>query len=287
LKRIADSSETDTTTGAKQTINLATFAVWVDIDGFLTRVPPRAVYATDRYLYMDLWTKNNAVDESPDTVYHSPLTKSNRNQFITLDLGVTRKIARVLLIPRQGFNGRMTGLQLQLGNNSGVIVYAKNLTTPQNTYEIMFDGPSDTAVQPLMRNNPEVFQIRRPNATNGDYSLNRDGARTVCNDYGADLAAYADLDVAQKSGAEWCSTGWMSDSSPPDSDGKSWGAAYPMQVARSGCGIGSGVQTFVPSNGLAAANCYGIKPEKSALIPGDSIYEWAPGKYFAPSRVQS
>lgn len=292
LKRIADSAETDPMTGAKQTINLATFAVWADVDGFMTRVPPVRIMATARYMDQAVWDKGNALGDNPDTVYHSVLTNRPKWHYITLDLGMTRNVARVSLVPRSTFARRMTGLQLQLGNESQTIVYAKNISTEQNVYEFTFSTPSDTAIIPLMTSTseyPEVFHVR----TNGYTYTSRDQASAKCAEYGADLATYAELLAAQRAGAQWCSTGWMVDDTPADAQGKVYALAYPMQENRLQCGSGPGIWPYVPTdaaapNGRGGATCYGIKPPKSAVKTGDEMFDWsdqtAKVSYFDPRR---
>jgi len=130
-----------------QTINLATFAVWAEVNGFLSRVPPAAVFATPRYLNSDSWDKGNALDNNPETAYISDATT---NPYVTLDLGTMRKVSRVLVIPRQGYDFRMYGLQLQLADDSQKIVYAQNLITVQSAYDLTFSTPSDSAILPLL-----------------------------------------------------------------------------------------------------------------------------------------
>jgi hypothetical protein len=43
------------------------------------------------------------------------------------------------------------------------------------------------------------------------YDYTREQANEVCKRYGANVATYAEVDMAQKSGADWCATGWIAD----------------------------------------------------------------------------
>jgi hypothetical protein len=147
LKRVSDSTDSDPS--SRRIINLATFAVWVDIDGFLTRVPPYMITASPRLMDLAVWDKANVLDDNSDTAYHTELNITN--PFITLDMGIVRKIARVLLIPRIGYRNRMIGLQLQLADASANIVYARDLTTAQDIYEITFNGPTNIPSTPLLK----------------------------------------------------------------------------------------------------------------------------------------
>jgi hypothetical protein len=45
----------------------------------------------------------------------------------------------------------MIGLQLQLADASANIVYARDLTTAQDIYEITFNEPSNTPSTPLLK----------------------------------------------------------------------------------------------------------------------------------------
>ena len=274
----------------KQTINLATFAVWADVDGFMVRVPPVRVFSTPRLSNEATWDKANTLDDNPESAYQSVFTNRPSTQYITLDLGTTRKVSRVLLMPRQGYNPRMTGLQLQLGNEAQNIVYARNLTTAQSAYDITFGGASDPPVVPLMTSEyPEVFYVY----TNFSYAYtSRDQARAKCAEYGAELATYEELLAAQKAGAQWCATGWMANNTPVwDAAGNTYGIAYPMQEYIEGCGTGAGIMPYTPKdaeapNGRGGANCYGVKP----LVPkpNDQILQWSEqtGKvsYYDPRR---
>lgn len=79
-------------------------------------------------------------------------------------------------------------------------------------------------------------------------------AAEKCATYGAVLATEAQLRAAQAAGADWCSPAFLADMSGT--------AMYPITSStQAGCGNGSaGVKTVVPTGGLAAANCYGVKP---------------------------
>jgi LPXTG-motif cell wall-anchored protein len=149
LKRVTDNIDTDAQ--GKRTINLATFSVWVDVDGSLVRIPPVSVTASPRHMDSATWDKSNVLDDNPDTIYHAPLASVTTQPFITLDLGVPRKVARVLLIPRPGYGNRMVGLQLQLADGSGTIVYARNVTAAQDLYEYTVADAADPADTPLLK----------------------------------------------------------------------------------------------------------------------------------------
>jgi len=98
----------------------------------------------------------------------------------------------------------------------------------------------------------EVFSVNHYNKMFAD-------APTVCNSLGARVATYAELDEAQKNGANWCSTGWVSDKEDKN-------AFYPITYETiQGCGHGrSGVIEFLSQNNKAGVNCFGNKPEEAA-----------------------
>lgn len=92
----------------------------------------------------------------------------------------------------------------------------------------------------------EVFSI-------GTYKYSRDQALGACQKYGADLATFSQLQEVQNKEADWCSTGWVKDSSD---------AYYPITTTlREGCGNGTkGLKKFTPDDNIAGVNCYGVKP---------------------------
>ena len=96
--------------------------------------------------------------------------------------------------------------------------------------------------------NLEVFAI-------GGYDYTNSQAQQTCANYNATVATTAQLNTALQYGADWCSTGWVSDK--PD-------AVYPSTINLiQGCGGGvAGLKTWTPPSNMAGVNCYGIKPTK-------------------------
>jgi hypothetical protein len=265
LKRISNSLDM-----SPRMINLATFAIWEDRSGFLTRITPGtalfSVSASELYTGDGvLYPKSNIIDDDSRTFYHSSTGRVNP-QYITIDLGEERPIAAVMIASRQEWIPRMTGLQLQLADKSGSIIYANSRaflgTNPQFNW-IYFNSASDSAVHPLLANDSRAFLVAR--AKNGEprYTLSKQEAIGVCAEYGADLATYADIAAAQSAGDQWCSWGWISDG---------YQAAFPMKYGADGCG-GPGVSTWaVPAGDYRlAANCYGSPPLQVYVKAGDTI----------------
>ena len=95
----------------------------------------------------------------------------------------------------------------------------------------------------------EVFYI-------GGYEYTKAQAAGVCTSRGAVVATGKQLSDAQAAGADWCSTGWLSDQSKPK---------YPITTnVQNGCGNGSaGIKEYLPPTGKAGVNCYGVKPESA------------------------
>jgi Extracellular link domain len=100
----------------------------------------------------------------------------------------------------------------------------------------------------LQRPNQEVFWV------GPGYDYTKAQAQGVCAQYGARVATQSELQNAQRGGADWCATGWVSDSDI---------AQYPITTrTMGGCGNGSpGIKQYNP--GSAGVNCYGSKPEKA------------------------
>jgi hypothetical protein len=85
------------------------------------------------------------------------------------------------------------------------------------------------------------------------YDYSRDQAQSVCSQYGAQVATSAQLEEAQRKGADWCFTAWVADSDV---------AKYPITTSvMQGCGNGSsGIKPYIPPGNRAGVNCYGPKP---------------------------
>ena len=118
---------------------------------------------------------------------------------------------------------------------------------------------------------PEVFWVGGP--TN-NYHYTKDQAAATCTTHGAVVSTNAQLTAAHAAGADWCATGWLSDA---DS------ARYPITTTTlSGCGNGEGsdpaIMSYVPPDGKAGVNCYGIKPVKDATSEA-SIRGFTPEKW--------
>jgi len=134
---------------------------------------------------------------------------------------------------------------------------------------------------PSKLQNPEVFQVNGGPANNiayiGQqvYQFKQSDSAAVCASYGATVATTAQLAAAQAQGADWCSTGWVADSTTP---------AYPITTSVDpGCGAAPGIQQFLPSSGLAAVNCYGKKPAPNT--PGVYLFGPAGNTWYAPTSL--
>ena len=110
-------------------------------------------------------------------------------------------------------------------------------------------GAADAGADAGPNPNAEVFYI-------GGYEYTKAQAAGVCTSRGAVVATGAQLSDAQAAGADWCSTGWLSDQSKPK---------YPITTnVQGGCGNGSaGIKEYLPPGGKAGVNCYGVKPESA------------------------
>jgi hypothetical protein len=97
----------------------------------------------------------------------------------------------------------------------------------------------------------EVFQLN-------NYVYTRAEAEGFCRVVGGTLATRAQLAEAQRAGADWCSTGWVADDSQ---------ASYPITTSTGqGCGNGgTGIINWTPSSNKAAINCFGFKPDSTAV----------------------
>ena len=119
---------------------------------------------------------------------------------------------------------------------------------------------------------PEVFWVGGP--TN-NYHYTKDQAAATCTTHGAVVSTNAQLTAAHAAGADWCATGWLSDQTV---------AKYPITTSLiSGCGNGEGsdpaIMSYVPPDGNAGVNCYGIKPAKDAnseaIMRGFNATKWS------------
>jgi len=97
-------------------------------------------------------------------------------------------------------------------------------------------------------------------STGNAYGFLKNEAATGCQSVGAQLATEAQVIAAQENGADWCATGWVSDSDT---------SMYPITTRiQQGCGNGSArVVKWTPETNKAGVNCYGVKPSKTTADP--------------------
>lgn len=123
---------------------------------------------------------------------------------------------------------------------------------------------SDEIIKKLTLRRKEVFNI-----DNNAFTYNQ--AKKVCKAYGAKLATYGQVAVAQKNGANWCNYGWSANKM----------ALYPIQKkyhekiesnpkTKGNCGKpGVNGGRFKKLNYKFGVNCYGYRPEG---IDGQLVY---------------
>jgi hypothetical protein len=111
----------------------------------------------------------------------------------------------------------------------------------------------------------EVFYV-------GGYDYTKAQAAGICTKHGATVASNKQLIAAQKAGADWCATGWLSDQTV---------AKYPINTTiMPGCAGGPSVVEYTPPNGKAGVNCFGVKPEKVEGAGADStLRKWNSTKW--------
>lgn len=162
-----------------------------------------------------------------------------------------------------------------------------NISPPQSApSECPVPNPDEwQCFGPSKLQQPEVFQVNQMNQGTGGaniayigqqvYQFKQSDAAAVCASYGATVATTAQLTAAQAQGADWCSTGWVADSTTP---------AYPITTSVDpGCGSAPGIQQFLPSTGLAAVNCYGKKPAPNT--PGVYLFGPLNNTWYAPTSL--
>ena len=115
------------------------------------------------------------------------------------------------------------------------------------------------------------------------YNYTQAQASQICSQYGAQVATSAQLQDAQSYGADWCFTGWVSDSSS---------AQYPITTStQGGCGNGTtGIIQWTPDSKQAGVNCYGPKPgiddyPENTILPFSQTAWDQPGSKPAVSTV--
>ena len=92
---------------------------------------------------------------------------------------------------------------------------------------------------------PQVFPV------GPGYQYTFQEAPAVCAKYGAKVATTAQLEEAQRNGADWCFSGWVT-----EGQGK-----WPINLTPiPGCGERTGIIEWTPGD-RAGVNCYGPKPD--------------------------
>jgi hypothetical protein len=136
-----------------------------------------------------------------------------------------------------------------------------------------------TEVQNLFSDEPQI-DIKTSSDLIGDISLNFDevyhvpgnnftyhDAKALCKAFDGDLATYNQLNESNKKGASWCSYGWTKDQLGlyPTSQ-SDWQKLQEKEGHEYDCGLPGINGGYVPNPYVKlGANCYGVKPKKSAL----------------------
>lgn len=116
----------------------------------------------------------------------------------------------------------------------------------------------------LLHQEPEVYWV------GPGYDYTKDQAEGVCKGLGGRVATLEEVTHAQRGGADWCATGWVSDNPTP---------AYPITTqTQGGCGNGSpGIKFYMPPTNKAGVNCFGPKPVGKN---SSKVRDFAPGVWL-------
>ena len=115
-------------------------------------------------------------------------------------------------------------------------------TAVKQAYNVNLQPPSANRITGA----PQVFS-----AAGGRYDLTFEEGQARCAQFGATVATTAQLEEAQRNGANWCTSGWVA-----ERQGK-----WPITTAVvGGCGGRTGIIEWTPG-ARAGVNCYGPKPD--------------------------
>lgn len=161
-----------------------------------------------------------------------------------------------------------------INNTSGI-----NITTPAPNIPGCAEEAPPAAIVPNpyrfadptnLTGQNEVFHV-------SGYTNHYWNADSKCSQYnGAKQATKKQLTESWNAGADWCSSGWVSDFHNP---------LYPSNVQLGkGCGNGKAqITEFMPPTNLAGVNCYGIKPVNGKY---PEIKEFTPGVWYQRDYVK-
>jgi Extracellular link domain len=120
----------------------------------------------------------------------------------------------------------------------------------KQAYGVQLNPPSSNEI----KGSEQVF------AVGPGYDYKKEEAEAICMKYGAKVATTQQLTDAQKNGADWCFSGWVSDSNT----GK-----WPITTSVvGGCGGRRGIIEWTPDTKKAGVNCYGPKPPANQYPEG-------------------
>ncbi len=126
--------------------------------------------------------------------------------------------------------------------NDNTLSNTERASEIKQAYGVQLDPPSSNEV----KGKEQVF------AVGPGYDYRKEEAEAICMKYGSKLATTQQLKEAQKNGADWCFSAWVSD----DSEGN-----WPITTSVvGGCGGRRGIIRWTPDNRKAGVNCYGPKP---------------------------
>jgi hypothetical protein len=117
-------------------------------------------------------------------------------------------------------------------------------------------------IKPVVAN--KVAGPKQVFAVGPDYRYRRDEAQAVCAKYGAQVATKAQLEEAQRNGADWCFSAWLADSPH---------GSWPISLTPvRGCGDRRGIIEWTPDSQKAGVNCYGSKPVQADVpVPNEIL----------------
>ena len=175
-------------------------------------------------------------------------TRLNKQSFIKITLKTAQKLNKVEIKNRDDCcKDRIVGTSFRLEDSNENIIYYSEIKSQQDMYTY------DNLDKLTKRDFYQVFHI-------GGYNWTKAEAEAICKKFKGRLATYAELEEAQRLGADWCSTGWLSDKND---------TFYPITTSTQfGCGNGSaGIKQWNPPGGKAGINCFGIKDKSISSEP--------------------